>query len=257
MSTEIETPNKSLEQYYYVHEPELICGVEVPSIVDDYVEDHPSLVDRFFTRYYYIKSGANPTPYKVLFHSNRVCLICLAPEHPALKEGISSINFDIGNINRSKNSVKGKGKKGGMVLQADSTLALLTTVTGKTYKIPSCVRSKLIEVNTNLVNNPSLFSTAKEGEDYLAIVLPKPEHCDEIKEGLLTQTQYEEKLATIDFMEQNTQLNESVEESTEQKNAEVTNVVDNKNVKQSIDNIKEKININEISKNAETIEAVS
>uniref|UniRef100_A0A1I8NMG3 Protein Abitram n=1 Tax=Stomoxys calcitrans TaxID=35570 RepID=A0A1I8NMG3_STOCA len=181
-----------LADYYFQHEPQIICGEDVKSITDEYVDDYPSVVDRFFTRYYYIKKGGDQSPYQVLFHSNRICLICLAPEHPAFSKGIASINFDIGQTDRAKNTVKGKGKKGGMVLQHDSTLALLTTKTGDVYKIPSCVRSKLVEVNTKYAEDPESLITAEEGAGYFAIVLPKPEHCEEIKASLMNQEQYDE-----------------------------------------------------------------
>ncbi|XP_018802743.1 PREDICTED: FAM206 family protein CG9288 [Bactrocera latifrons] len=194
MPTEPEDP---LEPYYYNHVPEVIGGITVPSITEEWVENYPSVVDRFFTRYYYIKESPEPAPYQVLFHSNRVCLICLAPEHPAIKDGIKSFTFDIGNTDRSKNTVKGKGKKGGMVLQHDSTLAILTSEQNKTYKIPSCVQSKLVEVNTAWVEAPKRLETAAEGEGYVAIVLPKPEDCENIKRSLLTQAQYNEKWSVI------------------------------------------------------------
>lgn len=182
-----------LAEYYFQHEPQTICGQEVTAIIDEYVDNYPSVVDRFFTRYYYIKkSGSDKSPYQVLFHSNRICLISLAPEHPAYSNGIASLNFDIGQTDRAKNTVKGKGKKGGMVLQHDSTLALLTTKSGEVYKIPSCVRSKLVEVNTTYSENPESLLTAEEGANYIAIVLPKPEHCEDIKASLMTQEQYDE-----------------------------------------------------------------
>ncbi|KAM7362278.1 protein Abitram [Cochliomyia hominivorax] len=186
-----------LAEYYFQEETQNICGQDVKPITDEFIENFPSVVDRFFTRYYYIKKGADQAPYKVLFHSNRICLICLASDHPALENGIGSINFDIGQMDRSKNTVKGKGKKGGMILQADSTLALLTSKTGEVYKVPSCVRSKLVEVNTSISENPDLLANLPEGEGYFAIVLPKPEHCDEIKASLMTQQQYDEYQQTL------------------------------------------------------------
>ncbi|XP_016937631.3 protein Abitram [Drosophila suzukii] len=180
-----------LEPFYFEHEEQEICGKLVTPITDGFQEDYPTVVDRFFTRYYYFKGEV---PYQVLYHSNRICLICLAPDHPALNQGISSVNFDIGNVDRSQNVVKGKGKKGGMILQAESTLALLTTESGETYKVPSCIRGKLVEVNTSLVEEPKLLEQLPEGAGYFAILLPKIENCDAIKASLLTQEQYEERL---------------------------------------------------------------
>jgi len=180
-----------LEPFYFEHEEQKICGKLVTPITDGFQEVYPTVVDRFFTRYYYFKGEV---PYQVLYHSNRICLICLAPDHPALSQGISSVNFDIGNVDRSQNVVKGKGKKGGMILQAESTLALLTAESGETYKVPSCIRGKLVEVNTALVEEPKLLEQLPEGAGYFAILLPKIENCDAIKASLLTQEQYEERL---------------------------------------------------------------
>lgn len=175
-------------EFYFEQEKEEMCGQPVSSITEEYIEDNPSIVDRYYTRYYYIKPGSKEEPYLVLFHSNRVCLICLAPEHSVLKNGIKSISFDIGNLDRSQNQVSGKGKKGGMALQQDSTLAIITGNNGEAYKVPSCIRGKLIEVNSRIIKNPELMSEI--GDGYLAIVLPKPEHCNEIRASLLTEEQY-------------------------------------------------------------------
>ncbi|XP_023163619.1 protein Abitram [Drosophila hydei] len=181
--------------YYFQHEEQKICGELVSSITDCYTADYPSVVDRFFTRYYYIKGGA---PYQVLYHSNRICLICLAPTHPAFSEGIASVSYDVGNIDRSQNVVKGKAKKGGMILQADTTLALLTTETGTVYKIPSCIRGKLVEVNNALQTDAKQLQQAPEGAGYFAILLPKIENCDDIKANLLSQQQFEEQLKNVE-----------------------------------------------------------
>ncbi|SPP80808.1 protein Abitram [Drosophila guanche] len=203
-----------LESFYFEHEEQQrICGQPVSPITDGFDPNYPSVVDRFFTRYYYIRANA---AYQVLYHSNRICLICLAPTHPALAQGIATLSFDVGNVDRSQNVVKGKGKKGGMILQADSTLALLTTETGQTYKIPSCIRGKLVEVNAALVAEPKLLEQLPEGAGYFAILLPKIENCDLIKEKLLTQEQYEEYLKTS--QEQDTEHLETSKEQKEEEN---------------------------------------
>ncbi|XP_068152535.1 protein Abitram [Drosophila tropicalis] len=193
MATAVATPVLGEEDpfapYYFEDKEQEICGQSVRPITDSYDDNYPSVVDRFFTRFYYIKGNA---AYQVLYHSNRICLICLAPSHPAFAQGISQVNFNVGNVDRSQNVVKGKGKKGGMILQADSTLALLTTETGETFKIPSCIRGKLVEVNTELIAEPKLLEQLPERAGYFAILLPKIENCEDMKASLLNQQQYEE-----------------------------------------------------------------
>lgn len=181
----------TISDYYLEDAEDYIAGVKVPSIVEDYVPIHPSPVDRYFTKYYKPKSVDNQEEdHLVLFHTNKICLIGLVPNHIALKKGITSINYDIGNMDRSQNQVKGKGKKGGMNLQPNSALAIITCADGSTYKVESCITAKLLEMNERVVQKPELLGT--EGEGYIAVVLPKLQQCESIKSKLLTQEQYNE-----------------------------------------------------------------
>lgn len=177
----------TLEDYLY---DESIENNSYPSIIHDYKTTNPSVVDRFFTRYYKIFSDEKENEdHIILFHSNRICLIGLAQKHIAFKKGIDSIRFDIGNIDRGKNNVKGKGKKGGMALQPNSTIAIIKCKDNSEYRIQSCITAKLIEINKNLIDNPELINI--EGQGYVAIVLVKPENCDLTKDKLFSQLQYD------------------------------------------------------------------
>lgn len=180
-----------LKNYYLEEEPQTICGEMVRSIVEDFVEDYPSTVDRFFTRYYCVQSGKEDEPHQVLFHSNRICLIGLAPGHVAFEKGIKAITFEVGKIDRSQNQVSGKKKSGGMILQMDSTLALVTCEDGSVYKVRGCVQGKLVEVNQRVVKDLNLLR--QEGDGYVAVVMPKPEQCEAIKKKLILQAEYEAK----------------------------------------------------------------
>lgn len=180
-----------MESYYLQEEQQVICGETVPSIVADFVEDYPSTVDRFFTRYYYVQPGKENEPLRVLFHSNRICLIGLAPEHVAFEKGIQAVTFEVGRIDRSENQVSGKKKSGGMILQMDSTLALITCKDGSVYKVRGCVQGKLVEVNKRLVENIDLLR--EEGDGYVAVVMPKPEQCEAVKAKLMSQEEYDKK----------------------------------------------------------------
>lgn len=180
-----------LENYFLEQELQTICGEKVRSIVEDFVEDYPSTVDRFFTRYYCVQSGKENEPHQVLFHSNRICLIGLAPEHVAFQKGIKAITFEVGKIDRSQNQVSGKKKSGGMILQMDSTLALITCEDGSVYKVRGCVQGKLVEVNQRVVKDIDLLQ--QEGDGYVAVVMPKPEQCETIKKKLISQEEYEAK----------------------------------------------------------------
>lgn len=173
---------------YYLDEDEYDVGV--PSITTVYKGEYPSVVDRYFTRFYFTKES--PTheneDHVVLFHSNRLCLIGLAKTHIAFTKGIASLSYNIGSCDRSNNQVKGKHKKGGMNLQPSTTLAIVSCKDGSEYKIVSCITGKLIEVNERL--HADLSKLSVEGDGYVGVILCKPEHCDKIKSNLVSEQDY-------------------------------------------------------------------
>lgn len=184
-----------LSDFYFQPQRELIAGKEVSSILDSFDTNHPCVIDRFFTKYYHHRDNEVEEMHSVLFHSNRICMVGLDISHVAVKKGIKSINFDIGNCDRSKNQVTGKGKKGAMNLQPLSTLAVVTCHDDSEYKVISCITGKLVEVNARLLTNPELIG--EDGVGYIAVVLPKLEKCDDIKNLLMTQDQYNLKLLDL------------------------------------------------------------
>ncbi|XP_055678888.1 protein Abitram [Lutzomyia longipalpis] len=187
----MKTEEGDLSQFYYVPDDIFAPGnVKVSDIADEFDPEkkYPSVVDRFFTRYYYIRPDRQDEDHMVLLHSNRICLMCLAPGHVAFEKGITSVTYDIGNYDRSKNAVSGKRKKGGMHLQPGTALALVTCSDGSEYKVVSGITGKLIEVNQRIVDDPSRMGS--EGEGYVAIVLSKIEKIEGIKTSLLTEEQY-------------------------------------------------------------------
>lgn len=174
---------------YYLDESEY--GEGVPSITDGFDGDYPSIVDRYFTRFYFPKVSPENNENEdhiVLFHSNRLCLIGLAKSHIAFTKGIKSICYNIGNCDRSQNQVKGKKKKGGMNLQPLTTLAIISCKDGSEYKVVSCITGKLIEVNDRLENDFEKLSV--EGDGYIAVILCKPENCEKIKSSLVAEQDY-------------------------------------------------------------------
>uniref|UniRef100_A0A4X1VD13 Protein Abitram n=1 Tax=Sus scrofa TaxID=9823 RepID=A0A4X1VD13_PIG len=60
----------------------------------------------------------------------------------------------------------------------------------------SCVRGRLMEVNEDILHKPSILQEKPSTEGYIAVVLPKFEESKSVTEGLLTQQQYEEVLAS-------------------------------------------------------------
>lgn len=173
---------------YYLNDDDYDAGV--PSITAAYNGEYPSVVDRYFSRFYHKKRSENGDneDHLVLNHTNKLCLIGLAKSHIALAKGIASVNYKIGNSDRSLNVVKGKHKKGGMNLQPDTALAIVKCLDGSEYKVVSCITSRLLETNERLEAHPEKL--AIEGTGYVAVVQIKPENCEKIKSTLTSLEDY-------------------------------------------------------------------
>lgn len=187
-----------MRPFFFDPETEIICDEVVPSIADSHqfdADQYPSVVERFFHKNYYCKPDASDEMHTVLHHSNRICLVGLAATHAAVRKGIASISFDVGNVDRSKNHVKGKNKKGAMNMVATSCVAIVKCTDGSEYKIVSAVQGKLVEVNERLLARPE--DIGKDGVGYVAIILPKIEKFTEIIGQLLTEEQYEQHVSQI------------------------------------------------------------
>lgn len=139
------------------------------SFTSDDIQKFPTVVERFYEKFLY--NFQQEEDHLILAHSNGIVLVQLSPSHPAFKSGIVEVDYNVGQMDRSNNEVKGKSKRGGLVLQERTQLAVVRTKDGSEYKVVSCLPGKLMEVNKGLLENPELLG--KEGDGYVAIILPK------------------------------------------------------------------------------------
>nr|XP_033326844.1 protein Abitram isoform X1 [Megalopta genalis] len=154
----------------------------------------PTVTDRYFTAYYKLNVQSPADDICILLHSNRICMLTLAPSHTVFQSNkeITNINFKVSQkLDRVMNKVSGKGKHGAQPLQANSNICIITSSSGETYTIKCCIIGKLVEVNEALLNNPKLLLEPPHKGGYLAIVLPNINQLDQMKTSLLTQTQYD------------------------------------------------------------------
>lgn len=178
------TNNENLEVSYLQSVPDIVDSI--PNL------EYKSVTDRYFSRRYCVNvKNEDKNDHLLLFHSNRICLVTLAPSHPLFKSSSDFIvDYQIGNIDRSKNAVKGKGKKGGQLLDSSSILCKILLKDGTEYKVSSCINGKLIEVNEMLSVNPSLLRTHPDSDGYIAVILSNIATSDSRKDELLTEEQY-------------------------------------------------------------------
>ncbi|XP_040908991.1 protein Abitram [Toxotes jaculatrix] len=158
-------------------------------------ENAPSVIDRYYTRWYRVDMKGKPCEdHCILQHSNRICVITLAETHPILQNGqmIKSINYQISNgCSRLNNKVSGKSKRGGQFLTDFAPLCRITCTDETEYTIYSCIRGRLLEVNENILETPSLLLEKPSTEGYIAVILPKFEESKSITENLLSREEFE------------------------------------------------------------------
>lgn len=161
-------------------------------------EVNRSVTERYYTPRYCINvEGKQFEDQCVLFHSNNVCLVTIASQHPliAKKKEILKIDFQAStNINRLDNRVLGKGKHGGQFLLQNSVLCTVKCIDGTSYIIHSCLKGKLVEINENLIENPNLMIERPNSEGYIAIVLPRKCDIENIKKELLNEEEYRDEV---------------------------------------------------------------
>lgn len=155
---------------------------------------YPSFIERYFQQKYSIDvDGKTSEDHCVLVHSNRICIVTLAPTHPVIasRKTISKVNFQVADkTNRLQNTVQGKRKHGAQTLNPMSILCMLECEDGTTYTVRSCVFGKLIEINENLVENPQLLFDKPDSDGYVAIVLPNLSTNEKFKTNLLLKEDY-------------------------------------------------------------------
>ncbi|XP_069111531.1 protein Abitram-like [Argopecten irradians] len=160
---------------------------------EEKLNERLSVTDRYYTRKYKI-GKTEDQDVCVLAHSNRICIVTLAPSHPIVtqKKKVTSISFDVSGANRLDNKVSGKGKKGAQWLKTASELCKIECEDGENYTFPAGLPAQLIEINENLTHSPSLLSEKPYTEGYIAIVLPKLKEYEYVMGRLSTEEAYKE-----------------------------------------------------------------
>lgn len=138
---------------------------------------YPSVVERYFRRMYSIDIMGKPKEdVCLMFHSNKVCVITLAPSHPivANKKKIKTVDFKVSEkLDRRNNKVTGKTKRGAQFLTYESPLCRVTCDDDdNVYVLRACFNGRMLEVNENLHNNPQLLVEKFESNGYIAIAIP-------------------------------------------------------------------------------------
>ncbi|XP_050672466.1 protein Abitram [Leptidea sinapis] len=156
------------------------------------IDNFKSFTDRYFTKRFIVNAnGVKNNDIMLMFHSNRITLLSLAPSHFFFKNPQTySLNFFVGNVDRLCNTVKGKSKKGGQYLTPKSVICKVEYEDGTNFEIPCGMKSTLIEINEELVKNPHLLKEKPDSGGFIAIMLSSIAISDATKKELLTFEDY-------------------------------------------------------------------
>lgn len=151
-----------------------------------------SFTDRYFSKRYVLNvNGVKNNDIMVMFHSNRITLLSLAPTHFFFKNNTEyKINFSVGKIDRLSNTVKGKGKKGGQKLMPNSVICKVEHADGTSFEVLSCLKGTLVEINEHLVKNPELLRELPDSKGFIAIILSTIAVSESTKNEMLTHEEY-------------------------------------------------------------------
>ena len=127
----------------------VMCEVSLSSIpaIEDSIgstnpEDYKTVTERYYTKFYCVDQDRDKhQDILVLNHSNKICLITLAPTHPVIanKLKVNKVNFEVSKkIDRKSNKTSGKSKKGGQALEHNSILAVIETDSGS-FPVKVCM----------------------------------------------------------------------------------------------------------------------
>lgn len=160
---------------------------------------YTSVSDRYYDHKYCqnIDSNLKNIHQRISFHSNRICLISLAENHPILKDKKRVVKIDCAideKTDRLKNAASGKGKRGAQKLVPESILCNLECEDGCVYPVYSCIKGKLVEINENLVENPNLLVEKPVSEGFIALLLPVLKEYEEMKGSMLSREEYLETI---------------------------------------------------------------
>lgn len=113
----------------------------------------------------------------LMFHSNKICLIALAPSHPIIKLDKTIVKIDhtfegFVKIDRLSSQPKGKSKKGSQKLQKNAPICSITCSDDSKYIVTAGIGSKLMEINQGICDNFDLVKKKPLADGYVAIVQP-------------------------------------------------------------------------------------
>lgn len=157
-------------------------STQVAKYVHRILEDYPTPSERYYDIRLVSSEGRKSYFGEVgdqciMFHSNRICLLTVAPTHPIIVEDKTIERVEhtfegFEKIDRLSCQPQGKRKKGGHKLQKNSPICALVCTDGSKYVVTACLSSRLIEINQQIRTKPNLVKERPLSTGHIAILQP-------------------------------------------------------------------------------------
>lgn len=172
----------SLEPTFYPDSGYNRSSTLVAKYVNRILEDYPTPSERYYDIRLVSSEGRKSFFGEVgdqciMFHSNRICLLTVAPTHPVIAENKTVERVEhtfegFEKIDRLACQPQGKRKKGGHKLQKNSPICALICTDGSKYCVTACLPSRLIEINQEICSKPNLVKDRPLSTGFIAILQP-------------------------------------------------------------------------------------
>ncbi|PXF45247.1 Protein Simiate [Gracilariopsis chorda] len=158
----------------------------------------PSTIERYFTLHYAPGLARQLSPRTkppdrgedlcIARHHNGICVLCLSPLHPIVtqRRAIQAVDYRV-----EMRQVKGKRKKGGIVVEEKTRLCTIICEAGERYAVQCGIKGTLLEYNDMLAKDTSLINQRPLTEGYLGVVLPWPSQIKTAVDALMSKTDYD------------------------------------------------------------------
>ena len=161
---------------------------KMPAVVDGWPR-YPSVLQRYYTTF------TTSNHQSVHVHSNGLSVLGISRSHPLIQPPwrVTDVAFrSHDSKNLLKAEVTGKKKSGAHFMSEHDMIATVTVSDDaqeppatQTFKLYSCIRGSVIEVNRRLIGEPGLLGAEPDGAGFLCVMLPKIDEKKAIGEALL------------------------------------------------------------------------
>lgn len=151
---------------------------------------YPSFIERYFTKYYRTNvHNESKNDLLVLVHSNRICVLTLSEHHPIIANNLTVERVEpLTSINQS---MSGKSKRGADYVQPNKLLYRIVCSENQQFIICAGIKGRLVEMNEQIVENPSLIQTKPQGEGFLAVFIPSLRDGELNIQSLMSEDEYQ------------------------------------------------------------------